>query len=82
MDEAAVKALVDGAIQHRELGILGERTVNVLALNQSLDASDELSKVESPGTLISAPGLADRRKIAIMPDDKRSGRQALARRAS
>lgn len=39
MDETAVKALVDGAIRSRELGILGEPTVNVLALNQSLDAS-------------------------------------------
>ncbi|WP_087001598.1 potassium-transporting ATPase subunit KdpC [Rhizobium sullae] len=39
MDEAAVKALVDSAIQHPELGILGEPTVNVLALNRSLDAS-------------------------------------------
>ncbi|PCK84241.1 potassium-transporting ATPase subunit C [Rhizobium sophoriradicis] len=39
VDEAKVKALVEGAVHHRELGLLGEPTVNVLALNQSLDAS-------------------------------------------
>ncbi|MDR9814179.1 potassium-transporting ATPase subunit KdpC [Rhizobium hidalgonense] len=39
VEEAKVKALVDGAVHDRELGILGEPTVNVLALNQSLDAS-------------------------------------------
>ncbi|MFL5015226.1 MAG: potassium-transporting ATPase subunit KdpC [Rhizobium sp.] len=39
VDEAKVKALVDGVVYAREIGILGEPTVNVLALNQSLDAS-------------------------------------------
>lgn len=39
MDEARVKALVASAIKERELGILGEATVNVLALNQALDAA-------------------------------------------
>jgi K+-transporting ATPase ATPase C chain len=39
VDEAKLKAIVDAAVNSPELGILGEPTVNVLALNQSLDAS-------------------------------------------
>lgn len=39
LDETKVKSLVDASIRSRELGVLGEPVVNVLALNQSLDAS-------------------------------------------
>lgn len=39
LDETKVRSLVDAATHQGELGILGEPTVNVLALNRSLDAS-------------------------------------------
>jgi K+-transporting ATPase ATPase C chain len=39
MTAAAVKAIIDANITGRQLGILGEPHVNVLALNRALDAA-------------------------------------------
>ena len=40
MDETAIRTLIDDHVRGRQFDVLGEPTVNVLALNLALDAAD------------------------------------------
>ena len=48
MNSGAVQALVDSYTQGRQLGVLGERRVNVLRLNRALDSLEAAARSPSP----------------------------------
>jgi potassium-transporting ATPase potassium-binding subunit len=68
LSEGTVQTLIDENTQNRQLGVLGERTVNVLELNLALDnLRDQSGEDDSPN--VKAVPTTDERVLGMMTHD-------------